>query len=99
MNKSKFLKKSLAMLLALMLVFAMIPLSASAAEGEYGSDPTITVNAVYPTLNDKVYTVEADGTTVALGADEPAGTPDGTEVVFTDKDGKDIEAADLGTVD
>ena len=34
MNKSKFLKKSLAMLLALMLVFAMIPLSASAAEGE-----------------------------------------------------------------
>ena len=32
MNKSKFLKKSLAMLLALMLVFAMIPLSASAAE-------------------------------------------------------------------
>ena len=99
MNKSKFLKKSLAMLLALMLVLAMIPLSASAAEGEYGSDPTITVNAVYPTLNDKVYTVEADGTTVALGADEPAGTPDGTEVVFTDKDGKDIEAADLGTVD
>ena len=34
MNKSKFLKKSLAMLLALMLVLAMIPLSASAAEGE-----------------------------------------------------------------
>ncbi len=32
MNKSKFLKKSLAMLLALMLVVAMIPLSASAAE-------------------------------------------------------------------
>ena len=32
MNKSKFLKKSLAMLLALMLVLAMIPLSASAAE-------------------------------------------------------------------
>ena len=32
MKKSKFLKKSLAMLLALMLVVAMIPLSASAAE-------------------------------------------------------------------
>ena len=31
MKKSKFLKKSLAMLLALMLVVAMIPLSASAA--------------------------------------------------------------------
>ena len=32
MKKSKFLKKSLAMLLALMLVVAMIPLSASAAQ-------------------------------------------------------------------
>ena len=31
MKKSKFLKKSLAMLLALMLVVAMIPLSAAAA--------------------------------------------------------------------
>ena len=34
MNKSKFLKKSLAMLLALMLVVAMIPLSASAAPSD-----------------------------------------------------------------
>ena len=34
MKKSKFLKKSLAMLLALMLVVAMIPLSASAASSE-----------------------------------------------------------------
>ena len=32
MKKSKFLKKSLAMLLAVMLVVAMIPLSAAAAE-------------------------------------------------------------------
>ncbi len=32
MNKSKFLKKSLALLLAFMLVFAMIPLGAAAAE-------------------------------------------------------------------
>ena len=32
MKKSKFLKKSLAMLLALMLVVAMIPLSAAATE-------------------------------------------------------------------
>ena len=38
MNKSKFLKKSLAMLLALMLVVAMIPLSASAA----GALPNLT---------------------------------------------------------
>ena len=35
MKKSKFLKKSLAMLLAVMLVVAMIPLSAAAAVGDY----------------------------------------------------------------
>ena len=35
MNKSKFLKKSLAMLLALMLVVAMIPLSAAAASPNF----------------------------------------------------------------
>ena len=37
MKKSKFLKKSLAMLLALMLVVAMIPLSAAAAGTDFGS--------------------------------------------------------------
>ena len=41
MNKSKFLKKSLAMLLALMLVVAMIPLSASAAPSD-----TFAVSAI-----------------------------------------------------
>ena len=43
MNKSKFLKKSLAMLLALMLVVAMIPLSASAAT--YTDPGTIDLTA------------------------------------------------------
>ena len=43
MKKSKFLKKSLAMLLALMLVVAMIPLSASAAEAPAGVLRYITV--------------------------------------------------------
>ena len=38
MNKSKFLKKSLALLLAFMLVFAMIPLGAAAA----GEPPVIS---------------------------------------------------------
>ena len=44
MKKSKFLKKSLAMLLALMLVVAMIPLSAAAAEAPSGVVRNITVN-------------------------------------------------------
>ena len=43
MKKSKFLKKSLAMFLALMLVVAMIPLSASAAEAPAGVVRYITV--------------------------------------------------------
>ena len=37
MKKSKFLKKSLAMLLALMLVVAMIPLSAAASPVNLGA--------------------------------------------------------------
>ena len=55
MNKSKFLKKSLAMLLALMLVVAMIPLSAAAAEG----DPTVYVDNNLATLNGTEYSVTA----------------------------------------
>ena len=54
MNKSKFLKKSLAMLLALMLVLAMIPLSASAAEiSTVWVDGTI----VEPSGTDYTYTM------------------------------------------
>ena len=45
MKKSKFLKKSLAMLLAVMLVVAMIPLSAAAAVGDYTPVGAISVAA------------------------------------------------------
>ena len=58
MKKSKFLKKSLAMLLALMLVVAMIPLSAAAVslpaldylivEGTKVEVENGTLNATYP---------------------------------------------------
>ena len=62
MKKSKFLKKSLAMLLALMLVVAMIPLSAAAAEG----DPTIYVDNNLATLNGTEYSVTAESTRVDI---------------------------------
>ena len=52
MKKSKFLKKSLAMLLAVMLVVAMIPLSAAAA-------PTVPP-LTYITVDGK--SVQAEGT-------------------------------------
>ena len=64
MKKSKFLKKSLAMLLALMLVVAMIPLSAAAAEG----DPTIYVDNNLAKLNGTEYSVTAESTTVDISA-------------------------------
>ena len=58
MNKSKFLKKSLAMLLALMLVLAMIPLSASAAQTDY-------INYLY--VNGQNAAVDGDGYSVTVG--------------------------------
>ena len=64
MKKSKFLKKSLAMLLAVMLVVAMIPLSAAAAVGDYtpvgaptlaaGTDSSFSAD---PTVSGSTYTV------------------------------------------
>ena len=71
MNKSKFLKKSLAMLLALMLVVAMIPLSAAAAE-EYTPKSTVEPVAVTgsPFAGDPVAT--GDGWTVEFGYKDAA---------------------------
>ena len=43
MNKSKILKRSLAMILSLMMIFAMIPLSASAAATPVISSVTVEV--------------------------------------------------------
>ena len=67
MKKSKFLKKSLAMLLAVMLVVAMIPLSAAAAEG----DPTIYVDDQLASLSGTTYTVTAPDTTVDISTKDP----------------------------
>ena len=66
MNKSKFLKKSLAMLLALMLVVAMIPLSASAAETGYFKDLYVNGKRVEKVGNDLSVSVLGDPTEVAI---------------------------------
>ena len=68
MNKSKFLKKSLAMLLALMLVVAMIPLSASAALP--GDLDLIYVDGNPVAFGDTVETKE-DAVSVNLANDLP----------------------------
>ena len=96
MNKSKFLKKSLAMLLALMLVFAMIPLSASATEGEYGSDPVVTVNTDEAALTGDTYavTIQSNSTKVTLQGSAPVAAGADGKVVFYDKDGKAAQGFD-----
>ena len=50
MNKSKFLKKSLAMLLAILMVVAMIPLSAAATDATPEPDPTPAPEKPAPTI-------------------------------------------------
>ena len=101
MNKSKFLKKSLAMLLALMLVLAMIPLSASAATGEYDSHPAVTVNSKDAALDGDTYsvTIESDTTLVSLAADAPAEAGDDAKVVFIDKNGDEYENSTDAPID
>ena len=60
MKKSKFLKKSLAMLLALMLVVAMIPLSAAAAEAPTGVIRYITVNGATVDLQSSTPSIQVN---------------------------------------
>ena len=82
MNKSKFLKKSLAILLALMLVFAMIPLSASAAQTDY-------IN--YLTVNGKNAAVDGDGYSVTVGTPKvtlTASLSDNVRLLYVDDQGE-----------
>ena len=92
MKKSKFLKKSLAMLLAVMLVVAMIPLSAAAAEG----DPTIYVDDQLATLSGTTYSVTAPNdekpTTVTITKVQAD-----VDMVAVDKNGDDL--ASLSNID
>ena len=95
MNKSKFLKKSLAMLLALMLVFAMIPLSASAATytdpGEI--DLTAGSNAIDSAEPDEngdwtvVFNYTKDAPEVVLSSSKT-----GDEIEYVDEDGQWADA-------
>ena len=98
MNKSKFLKKSLAMLLALMLVFAMIPLSASAAATDHIID--LYVNGV-KAGNDGSdnFEVTVKSTTIGISA----ATKGTAEIYYAtsadDKDGEEILGAAIDLAD
>ena len=94
MNKSKFLKKSLAMLLALMLVLAMIPLSASAAAEDHID--VLLVNGKQVARNGDNLSVTVGNTTVSLDAV----VKDGVDLYYVDSDGQE-QPIDLenGTTD
>ena len=84
MNKSKFLKKSLAMLLALMLVLAMIPLSASAA-GALPNLDRLYIDGHPVTAEDGVFHFDigenTDDVDIMIDTDS-LGTPEGTASAY-----------------
>ena len=99
MNKSKFLKKSLAMLLALMLVLAMIPLSASAAEGESVYFKDLYVDGQRAAVNgDQLSSDVVETTTVDLTVGTLNGAELYVDVKDTDND-KILPVADLDLTD
>ena len=99
MNKSKFLKKSLAMLLALMLVLAMIPLSASAAEGESVYFKDLYVEGQRAAVNgDQLSSDVVETTTVDLTVGTLNGAELYVDVKDTDND-KILPVADLDLTD
>ena len=86
MKKSKFLKKSLAMLLAVMLVVAMIPLSAAAE----AADPTVYVENQLASLSGTTYTVTAPSGVNVKDVDISWVEQEDVKLVAVDKDGNEI---------
>ena len=64
MNKSKFLKKSLAMILSVLMIVAMIPLGASAASNT--TLQAIYINDVSVSVNNGVFAADVTDTTVKI---------------------------------
>ena len=107
MKKSKFLKKSLAMLLAVMLVVAMIPLSAAAAyEPADGLTPVVgaddklipvdggwDIEFAYSTTLPTITFRTGDSTEKISYIDKDQKTADGTDgiPVWEDKDGNPVD--------
>lgn len=87
MNKSKFLKKSLAIVLSVMMVVAMIPLSASATAENYQFVNTNGITSITTGATDKLTTVVkgTEYTNTKVYNDE-----DATEVAVTLSNGYDV---------
>ena len=84
MKKSKFLKKSLAMLLALMLVVAMIPLSAAAAAPDVTQINVFVDDKAVATLDEGETSYEGSIANTAEEFQLEVLTDDGAEVYYVD---------------
>ena len=84
MKKSKFLKKSLAMLLALMLVVAMIPLSAAAAAPDVTQINVFVDGKAVATLDEGETSYEGSIANTAEEFQLEVLTDDGAEVYYVD---------------
>ena len=98
MKQSKLLKKSLAALLAILMVAAMIPMSAFAADGD-----AIYVDGIQAVLEDGSYSVtlqyDQENVAAKVGAVEfKLSSLKGTTVTLLDKDGKNQLTASLSGV-
>ena len=85
MNKSKFLKKSLAMLLALMLVVAMIPLSAAAASPKFQAAYAAATGDTQGRLDQEGNTLTGSYRSGAASVDLTVIVGEGNLVYYTDK--------------
>ena len=85
MNKSKFLKKSLAMLLALMLVVAMIPLSAAAASPNFQAAYAAATGDTQGRLDQEGNTLTGSYRSGAASVDLTVIVGEGNLVYYTDK--------------
>ena len=99
MNKSKFLKKSLAAFLAILMVAAMIPMSAFAADAPTGVT-TIRVNGVSAEWDGEKYVAAVSGTREeAANVPITAVTTGTTNVYVKEKDSEKVDPSTGLTLD
>ena len=91
MNKSKFLKKSLAMILSVLMIVAMIPLGASAAASDVTNLQAIYINGTTVSVKDGAFEANVSGTTVTVSV---TGLYTNETAVVTDASGAETNVKD-----
>lgn len=97
MNKSKFLKKSLAMILSVLMIVAMIPLGASAAASDVTDLQAIYINGSTVSVANKTF--KADITSVDSNTIEVRGLYAGETAVIEKANGDALDVTTSQTLD